>query len=509
VKRRTLPVLGVALALTASAIGACDGNASGTTANGTTSTTLTLATAVDVNSFAPADSRDAHYVQFYQPVYDSLLQIAPDGTYQPDLATVWKYDASQTDLHLDLRSGVTFTDGEKFDGNAVKANLLAVQKGTSTAAPGFASIGSIVVNSPTSVDLKLSNPDPGLIRQLAMPGGMMAAPNAIGTAKLKTDPVGTGPYVLDSKDTTATVQYTFTRNPNYWNKKAYPYDKIVLKPISDQTARLNAIRSGQVDGGFGDATNIAAVKAAGLTVTQSPGPGFQGLFIFDRTGKIVPQLADVRVRQALNYAIDPKAVLQTLEDGKGTLTRQVFNPKSNGWDPALNDSFSYDPAKAKQLLAQAGAAGGFTIPIPVPVYPNLQPLLTQELGAVGIKVNWVNVPTQQVNDQYLSGRFAVVWYQLQSSDPWQAINFLGSPQAPWNPLHSSDPDISNQIDAIRKAPAAQQGAQFQKLAGLYIQKAWFVPAFFPDAVYFSSAKVKVTAQALQIVPSIANYAPKS
>jgi peptide/nickel transport system substrate-binding protein len=496
--RRSVRVLSGLLVLVA--LGGCDGAAGSSAEKGGI---LTLATAVDINSFAPADSRDAHYVQFYQPVYDSLIRIAPDGSYQPMLATAWQYDAARTDLHLTLRSGVSFTDGTPFDGNAVKANLEAVARGTGTSAPAFASIKDITVSDQTGVDLRLSRPDPGLIRQLGLPGGMMASPKVVGTDALKTTPVGTGPYTLDAKATTRTVQYTYVRNPKYWDAGAYPYDKIVLKPILDGTARLNAIRSGQVDGGIGDATTIATAKGAGLKVLQSAGPGFQGLFIFDRAGKIVPQLADVRVRQAINYAIDPKAILGTLSDGKGTLTGQVFNPKSNGWDDSLNGTYAYDPAKAKALLAQAG--GGFTMSMPVPVYPNLQPLLTQQLAAVDIRINWVNVPNAQTNDQYLSGKFPVVWYQLQSSDPWQGINFWGTKSAPWNPLHTDDPAIDQQIAAVQKSGA--QPAELHELAQLYIDKAWFAPAYFPDAIYFTSAKVDATPQALQIVPSIANYKP--
>lgn len=183
----------------------------------------------------------------------------------------------------------------------------------------------------------------------------------------------------------------------------------------------------------------------------------------------------------------------------------MFNPKSNGWDAALNGAYAYDPAKAKALLAQAGAAQGFTMSMPVPVYPNLQPLLTQQLAAVGIKINWVNVPNAQTNDQYLSGKFPVVWYQLQSSDPWQGINFWGTRSAPWNPLHNDDPAIDQQITAVQQSGA--EPAELHRLAKLYIDKAWFVPAYFPDAVYFTSAKVDATPQALQIVPSIANYKP--
>jgi len=493
------------LALTLSGCGGGGGETSSTA-----SSTLTLAPSPDVNSFAPADSRDAHLLQYYQPVYDSLIRISPEGEYEPMLATEWSYDDSGTVLHLELRDDVTFTDGVKFDGEAVKANLEAVKGGTGTSAASFASIESITVNSATSVDVHLRAPDPGFIRQLALNGGMMASPAALGTEELKSVPVGSGPYIMDTSETTTSVQYTFKRNPDYWNPDDFPYDEIVLKPIADATARLNAVRSGQVDGAFGDATNIPTAEGAGLTVTQSAGPGFQGLFIFDREGQIQPELADVRVRQAINYAIDPEAILQSAYSGEGTITRQVFNPESDAWVEDLNDAYSYDPDKAQQLLAEAGVPDGFTLDIPEPVFPNVSPVLGQQLAAVGIDVNWVQVPVQTVQDEYLTGKYPVVWFQLQSSDPWQGVNFWGSTEAAYNPLHIADPEIEAQIEVARNAPDDDQRNQaYQELSQLYIDKAWFAPAYFPDAVYFSSADVEVTPQALQIVPSIYNYQPAS
>ncbi|RUR01806.1 ABC transporter substrate-binding protein [Labedella endophytica] len=471
--------------------------------------TLTLASAVDINSFAPADSRDAHYVQYYQPVYDTLIQIAPDGEYVADLATEWEWNDDQTTLSLTLRDDVVFTDGSDFDADAVKANIEATREGTGTSSVAFAAISDIVVNSATSVDLVFTQPDPGIIRQLALPGGAMASPDSIDAGTLADAPVGTGPYVLDEAETTKTVQYTFVRNDDYWNAEAYPYDRIVIKPITDATARFNAVRSGEVDGATGDAINAEQAEGAGLTVTTSPGPGFQGLFLFDRDGTMVPALADERVRQALNYAIDREAILDTLYDGSGTITNQVFNPKSEPYDESLEGAYEYDPDRAQELLAEAGYADGFSMTIPEPVYANLSPLLTEQLGAVGITVDWAQVPQAQTNDEYLSGKYAAVWYQLQSSDPWQGINFWGASDAPWNPLGNTDPEIQAAVDLIRTTSGDAQVEAYRALDTLFVEKAWFVPAYFPDAVYFSTAGVDVDAQALQIVPSIANYAPAS
>jgi peptide/nickel transport system substrate-binding protein len=470
--------------------------------------TLTLATAKDLNSFAPADALDAHYVQFYQPVYDALLSIAPDGGYKPALATSWAYDESLTVLRMTLREGVTFHDGRPFDGAAVAANLSATKKGTGTAASAFGSLRTVKVHSPHRVDLILSEPDPGLVHQLGGPGAMMASPAALGGPGLKTTPVGTGPYVLDPKGTTATVQYSFVRNPAYWNRAAYPYDRIVLVFIADPTARVNAVRSGQVDGTFGDPLNAGVARDAGLTVTTSPGPGFQGLFLFDREGRLAPELGDVRVRRAVNHALDREGIIKIMAAGQGRPTSQVFNPQSAAADLSLDHTYPYDPGRARDLLADAGHPHGFTLRVPQPLnYPNVAPILGQLLGDVGITVDYVDLPSQTVQDQYLAGRYPVVYWQLQSSEPWQAVNFLGTTESGWNPLHASDPDITAQIAKVRAVGGAAQTAAYHELDRLYVDKAWFAPVFFPDAVYFSSPSVKVTPQSLQIVPSIQNFSP--
>ena len=440
-------------------------------------------------------------------MYDSLLKITPDGSYEPMLATKWKYSDENTKLHLDLREGVTFTDGAPFDGKAVKANLEAVKNGTGVSAAAFASVESIDVESATKVTLELSEPDPGLIRQLALPGGMMASPAALGTDGLKATPVGSGPYILDTAKSTATVEYVFNRNPDYWDAKAMPFDTLILKPVLDPTARLNAVRSGQADGAAGDAINIAEAKSAGLTVTESPGPGFQGLFILDRDGSVVPELGNLKVRQAINYAIDSKGILNALFDGKGTQTGQVFNPLSTPWDDSLNNAYPYDPKQAKKLLAEAGYPNGFTLPMPEPFVANLTPILEQQLADVGITVQYITVAPQERYAEFMSGKYGMVWYQLQSSDPWQGINFWGAENAPWNPRHSTTPAIANAIEKIKVTSGEKQVAAYRELSKTFIAEAWFAPSFFPDAVYFSSKNVTVEPQALQIVPSIYNYKP--
>ncbi len=101
----------------------------------------------------------------------------------------------------------------------------------------------------------------------------------------------------------------------------------------------------------------------------------------------------------------------------------------------------------------------------------------------------------------------MVFYQLQSSEPWQGVNFWGSPTASWNPLKAEDPEIDRRIDAVRTATGDAQTEAYHELDRAFVDQAWFAPVYFPDAVYFSAPRVKVTAQRLQIVPSIYNYRP--
>ncbi|HCU48520.1 MAG TPA: hypothetical protein DGG94_01590 [Micromonosporaceae bacterium] len=195
------PIKITSLAL-AAVLGAVSGGCMATESGGpggVREQTLTIAAALDINSFDPADGVDGHFPQYLQPVYDSLLRIGADGSVGPMLATEFRYtDEARTVLELTLREGVTFTDGAPFDGEAVKANLLNVKAGNGTLSTALVNLAAVEVLSAAKVQLKLWKPDPMLLRSLGQPPGMMASPKALGKKELKTVPVGSGPYTLDS-----------------------------------------------------------------------------------------------------------------------------------------------------------------------------------------------------------------------------------------------------------------------------------------------------------------------
>src|SRR6202007_2710547 len=138
-----------------------------------------------------------------------------------------------------------------------------------------------------------------------------------------------------------------------------PFDKIVFKPLTDPTAILNALRSGQINGALmTNAKNIAPAESAGLTVNKNTPGDVDGVYIWDRGGTMVKALGNVKVRQALNYAFDKNAIVKTAKQGYGEPTTQVYNKDTAAFDSSYDGKYSYDPAKAKQLLAEAGYPNG-------------------------------------------------------------------------------------------------------------------------------------------------------
>ena len=183
------------------------------------------------------------------PVYDTLLMLSPEGELEPNMATEWSYNDDNTVLTLTLQDGITFTDGEPFNAEAVKANVEYLRDGGGPFSSYVASVENVVAVDDLTVELQLSSADPALLYGLAVVGGAMASPAAIAAGTLATSPIGSGAYTLDAGATTPGTEYVYQRNPDYWNPDAYAYDTIVIKPILDLQARFNAIQSGQADTG--------------------------------------------------------------------------------------------------------------------------------------------------------------------------------------------------------------------------------------------------------------------
>ncbi|MFH5822762.1 ABC transporter substrate-binding protein [Georgenia sp. AZ-5] len=513
-KSRTLvaAVATGALLLTACQSGGADPEESSDTPGlqqGAKGDTLRLGIVQEPLSWDPAQAHVGHTLQPYQLAYDTLLLREPDGTLSPMLATTWEYtNEDNTVLSLELNTDVTFSDGEAFNAEAVKANIEHFKADNGRQASQAAAIESVTAVDEDTVEINLSRPDPALEYYLSQALGLMGSPAAIGTDEVDRVPVGTGPYEMVPDESVVGSQYVFTAKDGYWNEDLQDWNRIELRFLADVTARVNAIVSGEIDAVLLDGPTMEQAQGAGLERLDYT-TDWMGVLLLDRAGQVNEALGDVRVRQAINYAFDREALLQELLQGNGEITSQVFGPETAGYDPELDTYYTYDPERAKALLAEAGYEDGLTIEMPV-LTPGAETIMTfvqQQLADVGITVTLTSVPGADFQGELGQGKFAAAWFSLFQGPDWVAVSQMILPDVLYNPFDSSTPEVQGWIEAIR-AGGDDGDAAAKGLNRFLVEEAWFAPWFRPSQIYFYNPDVVQPEPQVQMaVPSIYNYHP--
>jgi peptide/nickel transport system substrate-binding protein len=184
---------------------------------------------------------------------------------------------------------------------------------------------------------------------------------------------------------------------------------------------LDAIEGGQVNAAntFDD-TTLTQIQDAGFTVYPLQ-LNWAGLSLLDRDGRMSGPLGNVQVRQAINYAFDRAALLKDMSDGFGSVTSQVFPTSSPGYESSLDSYYSFDPAKARQLLAAAGYPHGFTLNMPsitAAFGASTYALIQAELAGIGIgiKANYTDYQGSQIFTAILAPKYPATYFTLEE-DP--------------------------------------------------------------------------------------------
>jgi peptide/nickel transport system substrate-binding protein len=311
--------------------------------------TLRYGFSVDFDNLNPHRQQRFVMLVYYQLVYDALLAEDADGTLLPGLATEW---VQSTDaITFTLREGVVFHDGTPFNAEVAKANLLhALESTYAPIADQLSAVESIDVLDDSHIRLNLSRPDNALLIYLSRFAGMMISPAVLDTEV--TTPVGTGPWTLNSEETEPTVRYVFDLFPDFWYPSVQGVERVEILHLPEDAARSNALRSGQIDGARVSTSDARLLETEGYTILSNEA-NLYGLHILDREGTMVPAFADERVRLALSYAIDRELLAETVFDGYATPITQRSQLGQYGYAEDIAD-LSYDPERAKQLLAEAG-----------------------------------------------------------------------------------------------------------------------------------------------------------
>lgn len=448
---------------------------------------------------------------YIEPAYDPLIYRAPDGSYQPRLATSWRYlGAGNTAFELTLRPGVTFSDGAQLTADAVKANIAHYQKAGGQAAAFLATITGVTTVDAHTVQIRLSAPNPDLPAVFSQDyfAGNMISPAALAQpSKLATQSYGAGPYMLAPSQTVSGSHYTYIRNPKYWNPPSIHYDKLVLSVIPNENTGLDALKTGQVDvisAGYDIATSA---RSAGLRLAASPAI-VAGIQLNDRAGALCQPLGDQRVRQALNYAVDRDKITKALLGQYGIPTDQLAAPGGDGYNPS--PYYTHDVGKARQLLAAAGCGNGFTLPVVIPSTPafpaNLVQAVAADLGQIGVsvKISAVNAAASATElTKYPASimGWGVLPVYFMGRGLWLA-DAIGM-----NPFHSTDPTLENLDRQAAAADPATRARLDRQIVQRVVELAWFLPVCLEPIFLISRETVTIGARPNQPLPGLNDWRP--
>ncbi len=390
----------VAAVATLVSLAACSSGASGqASAGGNDSGTIVAGSMFPPGTLDPTTGTQGSDLAYLNFVFDALVQLNPQtGAIEPMLATSWKYlGTDHLQLALFLRRGVKFQDGTPFNAQAVVDYSKAFIK-AGDIANLLQYVTSVTANGDYEVIYHLSQQNAQLLGGLAGRAGMIPSPAAVRKegANFGVHPVGTGPYSFVSE--TQGASYDFTSFSGYWDNAGLKRVKNVdFKIFQTDTALVNAVRTGDVNVAFHLASqDVSTLKQnSGLTVSVGPGTQF-GLAYFNSSRK---PLNDPRVRLAFNLALDRKSIAETVTDGLGQVTTQPQAPGTIGYVKSLDPAWPYDPAKAKDLMRQAGYSGG--VNLTCYEYPGLgfetaAPIIIAEEKAVGINMTIIPGTPAQV-----------------------------------------------------------------------------------------------------------------
>jgi peptide/nickel transport system substrate-binding protein len=478
---------------------------------------LTIATPNVPASLDPATGTNEN-ADYFDLAYDPLIVQAPDGSFEPGLATNWEYGPRNMSFSITLRSGVKFSDGTPLDAEAVKTWINHAMKLPGGRAPTYLKhLKSIEVEGPLQLELKFNAPTPLLeltfSQRLEM--GMIGSPRAVTADTLATATAGAGPYMLDKAQTVTGDRYTYVPNPHYWNKDAVHYKRVVIKKIDNPTAALQALKTGQVQVVKDQpVTSIDAAERAGLE-SVAPETLLMGLSLLDRGGKLAKPLGDVRVRQAMNHAIDRESVAAVIGAGHGRPTAQMAVPGDDSYDGALDEVYPYDPDRAKELLAEAGYPDGFTLPAistTVVGQDKLGQAIAGQLSKVGINLKLDVKPAVAEYIKQMSAAASpsatLAFGRLPASINYQLL--WGPDAATFNPFKTRDPELDDLNEQLSAAPTAEAPAIARQVQALIVNDAWFVPVVAtPLVVLYRSDVTGVTAEPERPVIYAPEIAPSS
>lgn len=465
--------------------------------------TLRWARAGDALTLDPHAQNEGPTITLTRQIMEPLVARDMAGALVPALATEWGPSETNPNVwSFTLREGVTFHDGASFDSEDVVFSLNRAMSEESNYREVLASVAEARAVGPYTVEIVTKGPNPIMPNNLtnlliidkdwAETNGAVKVQDYEGgeSTHAARNANGTGPYMLVTRE--PDVRTVMDRFDGYWGIGQFPMEvsRIEFTPIQNPATRVAALLSGEVDF-IQDVPvqDLARVNGTdGLDVRTAP----QNRVIFfgmnqgdddldnDNVDGANP-FADVRVRQAMNMAINRDAIRQVVMRGQSQPAGVVLPPFVNGWTAELDQVPAVDIDAAKALMADAGYADGFTIKLDCPNdrYINDEAICQAAVGMlaqIGVTVNLDAKPKAQhfplINN--LESDFYMLGWGVPTYDSEYIFNFLvhsrGDEYGSWNNTRYTNPELDQAIEAlagetnldVRNASIAEIWAQVQE-----------------------------------------------
>ena len=460
----------LALLVGASLLTACSPNAASSSSAASEqqgAKEIVYANATDISSMDPRNATGTQTASILNHVFSGLVTTDEKGQVVNDLAESYKNIDDKT-WEFKLKDGVTFQDGSKLTSEDVKYTLDTIRD-TSKKYKLASDFSFMQVEVIDDLNFRIITEEPfsGFLLRLNY---VKIIPKAyvekVGDEEFAAKPIGSGPYkfVSWSKDEKVVLE----ANDTYFGGKP-AIDKITYKVIPEAASRIAALESGEAD----IIANVPTSQIERLSSLENvkvlSNPTTRVMFVGMNLIKDGP-LQNEKVRQALNYAVNKQALIEGVLDGNATQIATISTPEYEGYDASV-EAYSYDPEKAKQLLAEAGYADGFSLEFSVTSgYLNGQDVaqaIASQLGEVGITCTVQEEDSNQQREKMSSGTVADL-YLNGIGGPYSNIDLVAKLAFGTGERYST---YSNaEFDALRKEAAATVDEEKAKVKNSEIQK---------------------------------------
>ena len=362
---------------------------------------LRISSNANPSSLDPATGGAGTDHSYLWTIYDTLVEWDYDTLKPKPGMAEWSY-SNPTTMVLNVKPGITFHDGTPCDAQAVKFNL---DRGRgdqrSNIKADLSSIAQVDVSGPLQVTVKLAKPDTALPAILSDRAGMMVSPKAVQELGNEHDrrPVGAGPWKFVSWADNQKI--VVMRADKYWRTDRGFVDGIEFSIIPELSTGLRSVVAGQNDMAYSLPPRLKPIIEKAKNLQLVTGPTLYCLQIYINLAK--PNLNNVKVRQAINYALDRQAFIKGAMNGIGEIA--TMNLPSTHWayDKSVASLYPHDPAKARALLEEAGLKNGLELTIGG--YTDQDSvrrgeIIMDQLSKVGIRLKFINGTIPEISGQF-------------------------------------------------------------------------------------------------------------